>query len=126
MPDGTTFTCPFVLDFDEEGVFMGPNIAAPEVSVQDAWFHPNLERFRHVERPMCAGCGFYQEECRGACKATVLGSGGKIEDGVLVGEDRYCFAEKVEEFNPEDGITIIPSEELLSSEDLEGVAPATV
>ena len=37
------------------------------------------------------GCGLYKTQCRGACKATVLGGGGKIQDGVLIGEDRYCF-----------------------------------
>ncbi|MDP3983363.1 MAG: radical SAM protein [bacterium] len=113
MPDGTTFTCPFILDFDDEGHFLGPNITDPDVSVADAWFHPNLASFRHVERPMCEGCGLYKTQCRGACKATVLGGGGRIQDGVLIGEDRYCFKDMMGEFNPETDFTLIPLEELL-------------
>ena len=59
------------------------------------------------------GCGLYKTQCRGACRATVLGGGGRIQDGVLIGEDRYCFKDMMGEFNPETDFTLIPLEELL-------------
>ncbi len=91
MPDGTLFSCPFILEFDTAGRFTGPNILTS--SVQEAWLHPNFQKFRHVDRTEtgCTGCSYYMKQCRGACKATVLGYGGKIEDGKLIGKDEYCY-----------------------------------
>lgn len=89
MPDGTVFSCPFILDFDKAGEFTGPNMI--NSSVQEAWLHPNLQKFRQTEKVECAGCEYYMKQCRGACKATVLGYGGKIKDGKLIGHDEYCY-----------------------------------
>jgi radical SAM protein with 4Fe4S-binding SPASM domain len=89
MPDGTLFSCPFILDFDKAGEFTGPNIL--NTSVQEAWLDPRFQKFRHVEKVECKDCKYYMKQCRGACKATVLGYGGSIENGKLVGHDEYCY-----------------------------------
>lgn len=89
MPDGTVFSCPFILDFDKAGEFTGPNMI--DTSVQDAWLDPRFQRFRHAEKLECNGCKYYMRQCRGACKATVLGYGGEIRDGQLHGHDEYCY-----------------------------------
>lgn len=89
MPDGTVFSCPFILDFDKAGEFTGPNMI--NTSVQEAWLDPKFQRFRHVEKLECNGCNYYMKQCRGACKATVLGYGGEIKNGQLHGHDEYCY-----------------------------------
>ena len=89
MPDGTLFSCPFILDFDKVGKFTGPNIL--NTSVQEAWLDPRFQKFRHVDKLECNGCRYYMKQCRGACKATVLGYGGEIRDGKLLGHDEYCY-----------------------------------
>lgn len=90
LPDGKVFACPFVLDFDSAGYFMGPNMN--DVTVSEAWFHPNFEKFRNAQKVQCGDCTHYMRQCRGACRATVLGSGGEIRDGKLLGDDPYCYA----------------------------------
>jgi len=90
LPDGRVFSCPFVLDLDKAGEFIGPNMI--NSTVQEAWFHPNIEKFRNAEKVNCIGCAYYMKQCRGACRATVLGYGGKIKEGKLLGKDPYCFA----------------------------------
>lgn len=90
MPDGRVFSCPFVLEADAVGQFMGPNMN--EVSVQQAWHHPNFKSFRNAQKVNCTDCTYYMRQCRGACRATVLGYGGEIGDGKLIGEDPQCFA----------------------------------
>lgn len=90
LPDGRVYSCPFVLEVDPGEEFMGPNMI--EVSAYEAWFDPNFEKFRSATKVGCTDCGFYMRQCRGACRATVLGHGGQIKDGQLVGEDPQCFA----------------------------------
>lgn len=90
LPDGQLISCPFVFEQDIEGKFNGPNLT--EVSLEEAWTHPNFERYRNADKLNCQGCEFYMRQCRGACKATVLGYGGEIKDGKLIGEDPYCYA----------------------------------
>jgi len=90
LPDGQVIACPFVFEQDKTGEFNGPNLT--EVSLQEAWFHPNFEKFRHAKKIGCIGCIYYMRQCRGACRATVLGYGGKIKDGKLLGRDPYCYA----------------------------------
>lgn len=97
LPDGRIFSCPFVYDLDIKGEFTGPNIL--EVSLEEAWYHPNLERFRHAEKVDCKGCVFYMKQCRGACRATVFGYGGKIKNGKLIGKDPYCYASLMPKHN---------------------------
>lgn len=91
LPDGRVFACPFVLDFDTAGTFIGPNMN--DVTVQEAWFHSNFEKFRNAQKVQCGDCTYYMRQCRGACRATVLGSGGEIRDGKLLGDDPYCYAD---------------------------------
>ncbi len=90
LPDGRVYSCPFVLDVDPGEEFMGPNMI--DVSAYQAWFDPNFEKFRSATKVGCTDCGFYMRQCRGACRATVLGHGGQIKDGQLIGEDPQCFA----------------------------------
>ncbi|HLC94528.1 MAG TPA: radical SAM protein [Patescibacteria group bacterium] len=90
LPDGRVFACSFVLDLDPHGEFIGPNMISS--SVEDAWFHPNIEKFRKAEKTGCIDCTYYMRQCRGVCKATVLGYGGEIKDGKLIGKDPYCYA----------------------------------
>jgi uncharacterized protein len=90
LPDGKVYSCPFVLGVDPDEEFMGPNMI--DVSAHEAWFHPNLEKFRSAAKTDCIDCGFYIKQCRGACRATVLGNGGEIRDGKLIGRDLQCFA----------------------------------
>lgn len=90
MPDGRVFSCPFVLDFDTTGEFIGPDMA--KSTVQEAWLHPNFGKFRNAKKTGCVDCTYYMRQCRGACRATVLGFGGEIKDGKLYGKDPHCFA----------------------------------
>lgn len=90
LPDGRVYSCPFVLDVDPGEEFMGPNMI--DVTSYDAWFDPHFKKFRSATKVGCADCGFYMRQCRGACRATVLGHGGQIKDGQLLGEDPQCFA----------------------------------
>lgn len=90
MPDGQTISCPFVFELDKTGMFNGPNLI--DVSLSEAWNHPNFNRFRDANKVNCNGCEYYMRQCRGACRATVLGYGGEIKDGQLIGEDPYCYA----------------------------------
>jgi len=93
LPNGQVFSCPFILDVDSEGKYMGPNMI--NFSVDEAWNHPNFERYRNAEKVGCTDCKFYMNQCRGKCRATVLGFGGKIEDGKLIGDDPQCFAQLI-------------------------------
>lgn len=86
-PDGRVNACSFMMDDPE---FVGPSLL--EVSVTEAWFHPKMERFRKAMRVGCMGCRFYMHQCEGKCPAMVLAEGGRIEEGRLLGKDRYCFA----------------------------------
>lgn len=86
-PDGRVNACSFMMDDPE---FVGPNLL--EVSVTEAWLHPKMERFRKATRVGCVGCRFYMHQCEGKCPAMVLAEGGRIENGKLIGRDRYCFA----------------------------------
>jgi radical SAM protein with 4Fe4S-binding SPASM domain len=90
MPDGQVFSCPFVLDVDPDGKYLGPNMTG--TSVAEAWNCANFEAYRHAEKVGCGDCRFYRRQCRGKCRATVLGFGGKIEEGRLTGDDPQCFA----------------------------------
>lgn len=91
LPDGRVFACPFVFELDTAGEFIGQNLT--EVSLQEAWHDPNFEKFRQAVKTDCTtGCNYYMRQCRGACRATVLGYGGQIKDGKLVGKDPYCYA----------------------------------
>lgn len=90
MPDGQVFSCPFILDVDPTGKYLGPNMI--DTSVEDAWTNPNFEAYRSADKTGCTDCRFYMKQCRGKCRATVLGYGGKIEDGKLIGDDPQCFA----------------------------------
>lgn len=90
LPDGRVYSCPFVLDVDPSEEFMGPNMI--NVSAYEAWFNPNFEKYRTATKEGCQDCVFYMKQCRGACRTTVLGNGGKIVNGKLVGEDLQCFA----------------------------------
>jgi len=90
MPNGQVFSCPFILDVDTEGKYIGPNMI--DVSVEKAWNHPRFEHYRNALKTGCLDCKFYMKQCRGKCRATVLGFGGKIEDGKLLGDDPQCFA----------------------------------
>jgi radical SAM protein with 4Fe4S-binding SPASM domain len=90
MPDGQVFSCPFILDVDPTGRYLGPNIL--NVSVEEAWNNPNFEAYRNAKKIGCIGCKFYMKQCRGKCRATVLGFGGEIRNGKLIGNDPQCFA----------------------------------
>src|SRR3989344_497086 len=90
LPDGRVYSCPFVLDVDPEEEFMGQNMI--DVSAYEAWFNSDFEKYRSPTKVGCTDCGFYMKQCRGACKATVLGHGGQINNGQLLGEDPQCFA----------------------------------
>ncbi len=90
LPDGRVYSCPFVLDVDPGEEFMGPNMI--NVTAYEAWFDPQFEKFRSATKVGCTDCEFYMRQCRGACRATVLGYGGQIKDGQLLGEDPQCFA----------------------------------
>ncbi len=90
MPDGQVFSCPFILDVDPAGKYLGPNML--DVSVQEAWHHPHFQAYRAADKIGCTDCKFYMRQCRGKCRATVLGFGGKIENGKLIGNDPQCFA----------------------------------
>lgn len=89
MPNGQVFSCPFILDVDTERKYIGPNMIG--TSVSEAWNHPNFERYRNAEKIGCIDCKFYMKQCRGKCRATVLGFGGRIEEGKLIGDDPQCF-----------------------------------
>lgn len=86
-PDGRVNVCSFMMDDLE---FLGPNMK--EVSVQDAWLHPNVELFRRAKKIGCPGCRYYMKQCEGKCRAMVLAEGGRIANTKLFGNDRYCFA----------------------------------
>lgn len=90
MPDGQVFSCPFILDVDPTGKYLGPNMIT--TSVEEAWNNPHFEEFRAADKIGCTDCRFYMKQCRGKCRATVLGFGGKIEGGKLIGDDPQCFA----------------------------------
>lgn len=90
MPDGQVFSCPFILDVDPTGKYLGPNMI--NTSVEDAWNNPNFESYRAADKIGCTECRFYMKQCRGKCRATVLGFGGKIAGGKLIGDDPQCFA----------------------------------
>lgn len=90
MPDGRVFSCPFILDVDPTGKYLGPNMI--DASVEDAWNNPNFESYRAADKIGCTDCKFYMKQCRGKCRATVLGYGGKIANGKLIGDDPQCFA----------------------------------
>lgn len=90
MPDGQVFSCPFILDVDPTGKYLGPNMI--NTSVEDAWNNPRFESYRAADKTGCTDCRFYMKQCRGKCRATVLGYGGKIANGKLVGDDPQCFA----------------------------------
>lgn len=90
MPNGQVFSCPFILDVDTEGKYIGPNMIT--TSVQRAWNHKNFERYRNAEKIGCTDCKFFMKQCRGKCRATVLGFGGTISEGKLLGDDPQCFA----------------------------------
>lgn len=85
-PDGRVNVCSFLLDDPE---FLGPNMK--DVSVQEAWLHPRIEHFRRVKKLNCNNCRFYMNQCEGKCRAMVLAEGGRIRNGKLFGNDRYCF-----------------------------------
>lgn len=61
-------------------------------SAYEAWFSPNFEKYRSATKVGCVDCGFYMKQCRGACRATVLGCGGEIKNNKLIGDDPQCFA----------------------------------
>lgn len=90
LPDGRVYSCPFVLDVDPSEEFMGPNMI--NVSAYEAWFNPNFGKYRLATKAGCEDCVFYMKQCRGSCRATVLGNGGKIVNGKLIGDDPQCFA----------------------------------
>jgi len=90
MPDGQVFSCPFVLDVDPTGKYLGPNMT--NTSVEDAWNNPHFNDYRAADKIECTDCKFYMKQCRGKCRATVLGFGGKIAGGKLIGNDPQCFA----------------------------------
>ena len=85
--DGRINACSFLMDDPE---FVGPSLL--EVSVQQAWLDPAMERFRRAEKVGCTDCRFYMRQCEGKCRAMVLTTGGAIRDGKLVGTDPYCYA----------------------------------
>lgn len=85
-PDGRVNVCSFLLDDPE---FLGPNMK--DVSAQEAWLHPRIEYFRRAKKQSCHSCRFYMNQCEGKCRAMVLAEGGRIENGKLIGKDRYCF-----------------------------------
>lgn len=89
MPDGQVFSCPFILDVDPTGKYLGPNMI--NTSVEEAWNNPNFEAYRAADKIVCTDCRFYMKQCRGKCRATVLGFGGKIANGQLIGDDPQCF-----------------------------------
>lgn len=76
--------------FDSKELFMGSNMI--DVTAYEAWFDPKFEKFISATKDECTDCGFYMRQCRGACRATVLGHGGQIKDGKLIGQDPQCFA----------------------------------
>lgn len=90
LPDGRVYSCPFVLDVDPGEEFMGQNMI--NATAYEAWLDPHFEKFRSAAKVGCTDCGFYMRQCRGACRATVLGHGGQIKGGKLIGEDPQCFA----------------------------------
>jgi radical SAM protein with 4Fe4S-binding SPASM domain len=90
MPNGLLFSCPFILDIDTKNKFTGPNIK--KTTVEKAWFHKKFQNYRNAIKKDCLDCKFYMKQCRGKCRATVLGFGGKIENGELVGKDPQCFS----------------------------------
>lgn len=94
MPDGTLFSCPFVLDVDIKARFTGPNIR--DMAVHEAWFHPKFENYRNAVKTECLDCKYYMKQCRGKCRATVLGFGGDIANGELIGNDPQCFAHLID------------------------------
>lgn len=91
LPDGRVFACPFLMDEEQ---FIGPSIL--DVSVYDAWLDPTMEYFRNAKKIGCTNCRFYMRQCRGKCRAAVLLSNGRIENGCLLGEDPYCFKDLLE------------------------------
>lgn len=99
LPDGRVFACPFILEFDNGGDFIGPNMITS--SVEEAWNHTNMDTFRRAEKTQgCNDCTYLSKQCRGACKATVLGFGGEIKDGKLIGDDPYCYVSMMGEAAP--------------------------
>jgi len=90
MPNGQVFSCPFILDVDTEGKYIGPNMNT--TSVEKAWNHPHFEHYRDASKIGCTDCDFYMKQCRGKCRATVLGFDGEIKNGKLLGDDPQCFA----------------------------------
>jgi radical SAM protein with 4Fe4S-binding SPASM domain len=96
FPDGRVFACPFVIEFDVDNKFVGPNMVTS--SVEEAWNHVNIDTFRTAEKTQgCTDCDHLSKGCRGACKATVLGYGGEITEGKLIGEDPYCYVNLMNE-----------------------------
>jgi len=90
MPDGQVFSCPFVLDVDSTGKYLGPNMI--NTSIEKAWNNSHFDAYRVAKKIGCLECRFYMKQCRGKCRATVLGFGGKIAHGKLIGDDPQCFA----------------------------------
>lgn len=86
-PDGRVNACSFL---SSDPMFLGPNML--EVTAQDAWLSPEMERCRCAKKVGCSDCRFYMRQCEGKCTAMVLAEGGKIKDGKLLGRDRYCFS----------------------------------
>lgn len=90
LPNGQLISCPFVFEQDVAGNFNGPNLI--DVPLEEAWRHPNFKKFRNATKTDCLDCQYYMRQCRGACRATVLGYGGEIKDEKLIGKDPYCYA----------------------------------
>jgi radical SAM protein with 4Fe4S-binding SPASM domain len=88
-PDGRVNACSFLAGNPE---YVGLNLAESGITVYDAWLDPKMERIRKAERQGCTPCGYYKQQCEGKCLAMVLAEGGKIENGKIIGRDRYCFA----------------------------------
>jgi radical SAM protein with 4Fe4S-binding SPASM domain len=88
-PDGRINACSFLAGLPE---YTGLSLIDQGVTVYDAWLDSKIEKIRRAEKVGCTKCDYYMQQCEGKCIAMVLAEGGKIEDGKLIGRDRYCFS----------------------------------
>jgi MoaA/NifB/PqqE/SkfB family radical SAM enzyme len=97
LPDGDANICGFFYDkqLPMHQQFRGANMLRDDISAYDAWFDPKIRLMKDATRDMCNTCEFYGKQCLGKCAAIVLADGGSLVDGVLTGEDRYCYAQMV-------------------------------
>lgn len=89
-PDGRVNACSFLAGNPD---YSGKNLLDDDVTVYDAWLDPKMDAIRKAQKVGCSSgkCDYYMKQCEGKCVAMVLAEGGRIQDGKLIGKDRYCF-----------------------------------